>query len=76
MGVEVAIVVLAVLLGALIGRWWSIALALPAALVGGSVFSFEGFTGAEVALLLGVASAVGLALGTGLRKAIGGARHG
>jgi hypothetical protein len=59
---------LGLVLGALIGRWWSIALAVPAGLIGSSTYSWEGFSDTEVAVAIGSTVAIGLALGTAIRK--------
>ena len=45
-------------------------LALPAALLASSMFSFEGFSDGEVAVLNGIAIALGLTLGVITRKGI------
>lgn len=62
---------MSVLAGAVIGRWWSIVLAVPAGVAAASTFSFEGFSDAGVGVLFGIAVAIGLVAGTALRKAIG-----
>jgi hypothetical protein len=59
---------LGVVFGALIGRWWSIALAVPAGLIGSSRYSWEGFSDTEVAVAIGSTVAIGLVIGIGIRK--------
>lgn len=68
---EVTIIVASVLAGAAIGRWWSVMLAIPAGYLAARSYSFEGFSEAEVGLLVGIAVAVGLAIGTAVRRGIG-----
>jgi hypothetical protein len=67
---EATTLVASIALGALIGRWWSIALAVPAGFIAQSVYSFEGFSNTEVGILFGIATVVGLAVGTVLRKGL------
>lgn len=68
---EVTTIGLSLVAGFVVGRWWSALLALPVALVAQSAFSFEGFSDAEVGVLFGIASAIGLIVGTGARKLLG-----
>jgi len=68
---EAFTLVASALVGALVGRWWSIVLAVPAGLVASNTFSFEGFSSAEVGVLFGIAAAIGLVAGVGLRKSAG-----
>jgi hypothetical protein len=70
-GLEVTTIAVGVLIGVIIGRWWSILFALPAGLVAQSMYSFEGFSDTGVAVLFGIAVAIGLALGVLVRKGIG-----
>jgi hypothetical protein len=65
-----ATLALGILIGVLVGRWWAIVLALPAALLASSMFSFEGFSDGEIAVLHGIAVALGLTLGVITRKGI------
>jgi hypothetical protein len=69
-GLEVTTTLVGVLIGVIIGRWWSILFALPAGLVAQSMYSFEGFSDTGVAVLFGIAVAIGLALGVLVRKGI------
>jgi hypothetical protein len=69
-GLEVTTIAVGVLIGVIIGRWWSILFALPAGLVAQSMYSFEGFSDTGVAVLFGIAVAIGLALGVLVRKGI------
>lgn len=66
--IEGSTIAASVVVGALVGRWWSIVFAVPAGFIAQSMFSFEGFSDTEVAVLFGIASAIGLAIGTALRK--------
>jgi hypothetical protein len=70
-GLEVTTIAVGLLIGVIIGRWWSILFALPAGLVAQSMYSFEGFSDTGVAVLFGIAVAIGLALGVLVRKGIG-----
>ena len=65
-----ATLALGILIGVLVGRWWAILLALPAALLASSVFSFEGFSDGEIAVLFGSGVALGLTVGVIVRKGI------
>ena len=56
--------------GILIGRWWSVVLAVPAGLYGQSAYSFEGFSDDAVGLLYGITAAIGLVAGTAVRKLV------
>ena len=67
---EASTLIVSVLLGPLIGRWWSIILAVPAGLVAAATFSFEGFSDAEVGILFGIAIAIGLVVRTALRNGV------
>ena len=66
--IEDTTIAASLLVGALIGRWWSIALAVPAGLIGQSMYSWEGASDTEVGVLFGIASAIGLVVGTVLGK--------
>jgi hypothetical protein len=65
---EAVTIVVSVLVGAAVGRWWIVLLAIPAGFLAQSIFSFEGFTDLEVGVLFGIAVAVGLVVGTAVRK--------
>jgi hypothetical protein len=74
--IEAVTIATSVLVGALVGRWWVVVLAVPAGIFAQSVFSFEGFSDTEVAVLFGIVprsvwwwmSASGLVVGVCLRK--------
>ena len=68
---EGSTLIVSVLVGALVGRWWALLLAFPAGVIAASTFSFEGFSDAEVGTLFGIAVAVGLIAGVALRKGVG-----
>lgn len=68
---ETVIVATSVLVGALVGRWWIVILAVPAGLAAQSAYSFEGFSDTEVGVLFGIAVAIGLVVGTAVRKVLG-----
>ena len=70
-GLEATTLAVAILIGVYVGRWWVIVLALPAGLLASARYSFEGFSGGEVAVLFGIAVAFGLTLGVIARKSIG-----
>lgn len=68
---EIASIVLSILIGLLVGRWWSVVLALPVAVIAANWFSFEGFSGLEVGVLFGVVVVLDLVVGTAARKGLG-----
>jgi len=68
---EATTIGLSLLAGFVIGRWWSVLLAVPVGFLAQSAYSFEGFSDAEVGVLFGIAAAVGLVVGTGARKLVG-----
>ena len=47
---EVETIAVGVVIGATIGRWWSILLVVPAGLVAQGMYSFEGFSDTGVAV--------------------------
>lgn len=68
---EAGILTASILVGAVIGRWWSIALAVPGGFAAGQALEFEGLTDVEMSLLTGFAVAIGLAVGAAARKGLG-----
>ena len=71
MGLEAATLALGGLTGAVLGRWWAVALAVPAGLAAASAYSVEGFSPLEVGVLFGVAVAVALSAGVTVRNVAG-----
>ena len=66
---ETAIIVVILFVGAAVGRWWSVVLAIPAGLLAGATYEFEGFSDTEMAVLTGIVVAICLVAGTAGRKA-------
>jgi hypothetical protein len=63
------------LVGWLVRRWWAVALALPAALFGATLWKTP-ISDRDMAFLVGVPMAIGLLVGVALRKALPDQRNG
>ncbi len=59
-----------VFVGALVARWWSVVLAVPVGVIASTMLSLEGLSGTEVGVLSGIVTAIGLVIGTALRKVV------
>jgi hypothetical protein len=68
---DTSAIILGVVLGALIGRWWVILLAVPFGVFAAITIDIEGLSDTEIAALTIFAVAVSLAAGVILRKGIG-----
>ena len=53
--------------GAILDRWWSFVLAVPVGVLASTMLNLEGLSGTEVGVLSGIATAIGLVIGTAAR---------
>lgn len=67
---ETSAIIFGVLVGALIGQWWAVLLALPFGVFAAIRFDIEGFSDAEIATLSSFVVAISLAAGVVLRKGV------